>query len=112
MSRYLPGALAVVLVACSTPSPDERTGPDAACIANEPCDGAGCPALEPYAQPCEEVPDSCPLPYACTFVEDDLGVRSVCLIACDSACDCPSPCVCKGVNGNTSWGPDGYCICV
>jgi hypothetical protein len=88
------------------------------CPNEQTCDGGVCPYPDEYAKNCDgDAGYGCPSPYQCTQVEDhhffDAGIRDVCLIPCQSACDCPNPCICKGVDGtHADWGPDFYCICV
>ena len=83
-------------------------------LGNQACDLDACPIAEPYARACGAEAE-CPAPYECTTVEEvhfqDAGTRDVCLIPCDQACDCPSICLCNGVNGYSSWGPENYCAC-
>lgn len=72
--------------------------------------------LLPYFQPCTTGPDTCPAPYACTPFqnqhEPDAAVRFVCLIPCSSGDQCPTNCLCNGVNGGTDVGVDHTCACI
>lgn len=107
--------IAFSLAACIGTESDERAAADGACPAAADCGGDVCPIPDAYARDCDSdlaATEVCPAPYECTTLDDDLGPRSVCLVPCDDACDCPSPCICQGVSGHASWGPDHTCICV
>jgi hypothetical protein len=85
---------------------------DARCEATD-CTSAECPPPG-YAAPCEPGGTACDAPFACVEVEDHSPdeVDFACLEPCTSGCDCPPPCFCRGVNGDSDWGADRHCVCI
>jgi hypothetical protein len=82
--------------------------------------GDDCPtgdcATEPgYAEACEPDLDSCQAPYECAPISAEPETSEVdhrCFKPCADACDCPETCICEGVNGDSSFNADGFCVCI